>query len=76
MQGYTHDYQQKIIKIFYATDEFSKKYEEEIQKLNLSKAVRVQIDRYVSAVNWRWVLCWDFLCRSGMKDILLLFENR
>ena len=53
-----------------------KKYEEEIQKLNLSKAVRVQIDRYVSAVNWRWVLCWDFLYRSGMKDILLLFENR
>ena len=53
-----------------------KKYEEEIQKLNLSKAVRVQIDRYVSAVNWRWVLCWDFLYRSGMKDILFLFENR
>ena len=53
-----------------------KKYEEEIQKLNLSKAVRIQIDRYVSAVNWRWVLCWDFLYRSGMKDILLLFENR
>ena len=52
-----------------------KKYEEEIQKLNLSKAVRIQIDRYVSAVNWRWVLCWDFLYRSGMKDILLLFEN-
>ena len=52
------------------------KYEEEIQKLNLPKAVRVQIDRYVSAINWRWVLCWDFLYRSGMKDILLLFENR
>ena len=58
-----------------ALDEI-KKYEEEIQKLNLPKAVRVQIDRYVSAVNWRWVLCWDFLYRSGMKDILLLFENR
>ena len=58
-----------------AIDEI-KKYEEEIHKLNLSKAVRVQIDRYVSAVNWRWVLCWDFLYRSGMKDILLLFENR
>lgn len=53
-----------------------KKYEEEIQNLNLSKAVRVQIDRYVSAINWRWVLCWDFLYRSGMKDILFLFENR
>ena len=58
-----------------ALDEI-KKYEEEIQKLNLPKAVRVQIDRYVSAVNWRWVLCWDFLYRSGMKDILLLIENR
>ena len=58
-----------------AIDEI-KKYEEEIQKLNLPKAVRVQIDRYVSAINWRWVLCWDFLYRSGMKDILLLFENR
>ena len=58
-----------------ALDEI-KKYEEEIQKLNLPKAARVQIDRYVSAVNWRWVLCLDFLYRSGMKDILLLFENR
>ena len=58
-----------------ALDEI-RKYEEEIQKLNLPKAVRVQIDRYVSAINWRWVLCWDFLYRSGMKDILLLFENR
>ena len=58
-----------------AIDEI-KKYEEEIQKLNLPKAVRVQIDRYVSAVNWRWVLCWDFLYRSGMKDILLLIEKR
>ena len=58
-----------------AIDEI-RKYEEEMQKLNLPKAVRVQIDRYVSAVNWRWVLCWDFLYRSGMTDILLLFENR
>ena len=58
-----------------AIDEI-RKYEEEIQKLNLPKAVRIQIDRYVSAVNWRWVLCWDFLYRSGMKDILLLTDNR
>lgn len=58
-----------------ALDEINK-YEEEIQKLNLPQAVWVQIDRYVSAINWRWVLCWDFLYRSGMKDILLLFENR
>ena len=58
-----------------ALDEINK-YEEEIQKLNLPKAVRVQIDRYVSAVNWRWALCWDFLYRSGMKDILLLIEKR
>ena len=53
-----------------------KKYEEEIQKLNLSKAVRVQIDRYVSAVNWRWVLFWGYLYRLGMNDIMLLIENR
>ena len=58
-----------------ALDEINK-YEEEIQKLNLSKAVRVQIDRYVSAINWRWVLCWDYLYKSGMKDVLLLIENR
>ncbi|MCI6996420.1 MAG: hypothetical protein MR936_06425 [Eubacterium sp.] len=58
-----------------ALDEINK-YEAEIQKLNLPKAVRVQIDRYVSAINWRWVLCWDYLYRSGMKDVLLLFENR
>ena len=58
-----------------ALDEI-KKYEEEIRKLNLPKAVRVQIDRYVSAINWRWVLCWDYLYKLGMKDILLLFENR
>ena len=58
-----------------ALDEINK-YEEEIQKLNLPKAVRVQIDRYVSAINWRWVLCWDYLYKSGMKDILLLIENR
>ena len=47
-----------------ALDEINK-YEEEIQKLNLPKAVRVQIDRYVSAINWRWVLCWDYLYRTG-----------
>ena len=58
-----------------AIDEINK-YEEEIQKLNLPKAVRVQIDRYVSAINWRWVLCWDYLYKSGMKDLLLLIENR
>ena len=58
-----------------ALDEINK-YEEEIQKLNLPKAARVQIDRYVSAINWLRVLCWDFLYRSGMKDILLLLENR
>ena len=58
-----------------ALDEI-KKYEEEIQKLNLPKMVRIQIDRYVSAINWRWALSWDFLYRSGMKDILLLIENR
>ena len=51
-----------------ALDEINK-YEEEIQKLNLPKAVRVQIDRYVSAINWRWVLCWDFLYRSGIRKL-------
>ena len=58
-----------------AIDEI-RKYEEEMQKLNLPKAVRIQIDRYVSAVNWRWVLYLDYLYRSGMKDILLLIEKR
>lgn len=70
-------------------DEFqekSQKYREAIQEvtqcekavheLGLSKEAKKTIDRYVSAVGHRWVLCGDYLYKAGMRDILLLLENR
>ena len=70
-------------------DEFqekSQKYRDAIQKvtqcenaiheLGLSKEAKKTIDRYVSAVGHRWVLCGDYLYKSGMRDILRLLENR
>ena len=70
-------------------DEFQKKsqkYREAIQEvtqcekavheLGLSKEAKKTIDRYVSAVGHRWVLCGDYLYKAGMRDILLLLENR
>lgn len=50
--------------------------ENAIIELRLSKEARKQIDRYVSAVNHRWILCGDFLYKSGMRDILMFLENR
>lgn len=56
--------------------EEEKRCETEVQKLNLSKRERKIVDSYVTAVNNRWLLCGDYLYQSGMKDILLLLENR
>lgn len=56
--------------------EEEKRCEEELQKMKLSRAERKAIDRYVTAVNNRWLLCGDQLYRAGMKDVLLLLENR
>ena len=50
--------------------------ENAIHELGLSKEAKKTIDRYVSAVGHRWVLCGDYLYKSGMRDILLLLENR
>lgn len=50
--------------------------ENAIHELGLSKEAKKKIDRYVSAVGHRWILCGDYLYKSGMRDILRLLENR
>ena len=50
--------------------------ENAIHELGLSKEAKKTIDRYVSAVGHRWVLCGDYLYKTGMRDILRLLENR
>ena len=50
--------------------------ENAIHELGLSKEAKKTIDRYVSAVGHRWILCGDYLYKSGMRDILRLLENR
>lgn len=50
--------------------------EAELKKLNLSSKEWKLVDRYVTAVNNRWLYCGDYLYQAGMKDILLLMENR
>lgn len=52
------------------------RHENAILEMGLSKEARKQIDRYVSAVNHRWIMCGDYLYKSGMRDILMLLENR
>lgn len=42
--------------------------ENAISELGLSKEAKKTIDRYVSAVGHRWVLCRDYLYKSGMRD--------
>ena len=49
--------------------------EEEVKRKLSSKEWKL-VDRYVTAVNNRWLCCGDYLYQSGMKDILLLMENR
>lgn len=50
--------------------------EKAVHELGLSKEAKRAIDRYVSAVGHRWVLCGDYLYKAGMRDILQLLENR
>ena len=50
--------------------------ENAIHELGLSKEAKKTIDQYVSAVGHRWILCGDYLYKSGMRDILRLLENR
>lgn len=49
--------------------------EEIIYNMNLPKEKRVQVDRYVTAVNQRWILYAESLYTSGMRDILVLIER-
>lgn len=49
--------------------------EVDIKELKLSQETRKKIDRYVTAVNNRWLLCGDYLYQAGMKDALRLMEK-
>lgn len=52
------------------------KSEAELKKLNLSSKEWKLVDRYVTAVNNRWLCCGDYLYQAGMKDVMLLLENK
>lgn len=49
--------------------------EENFYNMNLSKEKRVQVDRYVTAVNQRWILYAEALYTAGMRDMLALIEG-
>ena len=49
--------------------------EESFYNMNLPKEKRVQVDRYVTAVNQRWILYAEALYTAGMRDILALIEG-
>lgn len=49
--------------------------EERFYKMNLPKEKRIQVDRYVTAVNQRWILYAESLYIAGMRDILALIEG-
>ena len=49
--------------------------EAEVKRKLSSKEWKL-VDRYVTAVNNRWLCCGDYLYQSGMKDVLLLLENK
>ena len=49
--------------------------EECFYNMNLPKEKRVQVDRYVTAVNQRWILYAEALYTAGMRDILALIEG-
>lgn len=61
-------YQQAIAEV--------EKEEKILQEMEMPAAAKKQIDRYITAVNYRWVLCGDFLYKSGMKDLYsVLYQN-
>lgn len=47
-----------------------------MKKLNLSSEEWKLVARYVTAVNNRWLCCGDYLYQAGMKDVMLLLENK
>lgn len=49
--------------------------EENFYNMNLPKEKRVQVDRYVTAVNQRWILYVEALYTAGMRDMLALIEG-
>ena len=49
--------------------------EENFYNMNLPKEKRVQVDRYVTAVNQRWILYAEALHTAGMRDMLALIEG-
>lgn len=68
------EFQEKSQKYRDAIDEVTL-CENAVHELGLSKEAKKTIDRYVSAVGHRWVLCGDYLYKAGMRDILQLLEN-
>lgn len=58
----------------HALDEVSHQ-EERFYNMNLPKEKRVQVDRYVTAVNQRWILYAEALYTTGMRDMLALIEG-
>lgn len=57
-----------------ALEEVSRQ-EECLYNMNLPKEKRVQVDRYVTAVNQRWILYAESLYTAGMRDMLALIER-
>lgn len=57
-----------------ALEEVSRQ-EESFYNMNLPKEKRVQVDRYVTAVNQRWSLYAESLYTAGMRDMLVLVEG-
>ena len=49
--------------------------EENFYNMNLPKEKRVQVDRYITAVNQRWILYAEALYTAGMRDMLALIEG-
>lgn len=49
--------------------------EKSFYNMNLPKEKRVQVDRYVTAVNQRWILYAEALYTAGMRDMLALVEG-
>lgn len=68
LQGENAEYRERIGE--------EKHCEEELQKLNLSRAERKAIDRYVTAINNRWIFCGEQLYKAGMKDALELVQSK
>lgn len=46
--------------------------EESFYNMNLPKEKRVQVDRYITAVNQRWIRYAEALYTAGMRDMLAL----